>query len=56
MKFFGIGAITMKTIKKRVNKGGLVPKDHGLTDKQGNHSIHGEMRESLRKFLNNLKG
>ena len=32
MKFFGISAPAMKIIEKRVNEGGLIPKDHGLTD------------------------
>ena len=32
MKFFGIGAPIMKTIEKKVNEGGIVPKYHSLTD------------------------
>ena len=56
MKFFGIGPDAMKSIEKRVNEGGLVPKVHGLTDQKGNHSLRGETKESLRKFLNDLKG
>ena len=46
----------MKTIKKRVNEGGLVPKYHGLIDKKCNHSLCGEIRGSLRKFFDDLTG
>ena len=56
MSFFGIGNYAMQSVEKRVGKGGLVPKIHALTDKDSNNSLCGEMKESLRKFLNDLKG
>ena len=37
----------MKSVEKRVDEGGVVLKPHGLIDKEGNHSLRGEMKQSL---------
>ena len=46
----------MKTIEKSEDEEGLVPKYCGLTDKKRSYSLRDEMRDSLYKIFNYLKG
>ena len=39
-----------------MNRGDIVPNNHGLTDEKIHHSVCGEVKESIHKVLKKLKG